>query len=311
LRGEFLQTLAELAEKDPRIVLLTGDLGYMAIEPFAETFPDRFFNMGVAEQNMVGVATGLAEAGFIPFAYSIVTFAALRPYEFIRNGPILHQLPVRIVGVGGGFEYGHAGPTHHGLEDVALMRAQPGLTVVAPADHEQARNAILKTWDLPGPIYYRIGKDDKTIVPGLGGRFELGRAQVIYEGRDLLIIAMGSVANEAAAAARALAERGIQCTLIIVASLNPAPVDELAQALSRFRVALTVEAHYINGGVGSLVSEIVAEHGLGCKVVRCGVRTTPSGVSGSQAFLHHAHGISSEALIEAALRELQAREVMR
>src|SRR3954447_23056573 len=132
MRGAFANTITELAERDPRVVLLTGDLGYMALEPFSDRFPERFFNIGVAEQNMVGVATGLAEAGFIPFVYSIVTFASLRPYEFIRNGPILHQLPVRIVGIGGGGEYGTAGPTHHGLEDVGIMRIQPGITVIAP-----------------------------------------------------------------------------------------------------------------------------------------------------------------------------------
>src|SRR5919107_1896887 len=104
MRAAFAATLTELAERDERILLLTGDLGFMALEPFSRRFPDRFFNVGVAEQNMVGLATGLAEAGFIPFVYSIVTFASLRPYEFIRNGPILHQLPVRIVGIGGGFE---------------------------------------------------------------------------------------------------------------------------------------------------------------------------------------------------------------
>src|SRR4051812_22287055 len=118
MRAAFLRTLTELAARDERIVLLTGDLGFAAIEPFKDTFPERFFNVGVAEQNMIGIATGLAEAGFLPFAYSIATFAVLRPFEFIRNGPIMHDLPVRIVGVGGGFEYGHAGPTHHALEDV-------------------------------------------------------------------------------------------------------------------------------------------------------------------------------------------------
>ena len=127
MRGAFVRTLMGLAERDPRILLLTGDLGYTVLEPFAERFPDRFFNVGVAEQNMVGLATGLAGAGFIPFVYSIVTFASLRAYEFIRNGPILHHLPVRIVGVGGGFEYGTAGATHHGLEDVGVMRIQPVL----------------------------------------------------------------------------------------------------------------------------------------------------------------------------------------
>src|SRR6478672_10951046 len=135
MRAAFARTLTELAERDPRVLLLTGDLGYMALEPFADAHPERFFNVGVAEQNMVGIATGLAEAGFVPFVYSITTFATLRPYEFIRNAPVLHDLPVRIAGVGGGFEYGHAGHTHHGLEDVGVTRLQPGLTVVAPADH--------------------------------------------------------------------------------------------------------------------------------------------------------------------------------
>src|SRR5215813_9108674 len=129
MRGAFVRTLAEIAAGDDRILLLTGDLGYMALEPFSERFPERFLNVGVAEQNMVGTATGLAEAGFIPFVYSIVTFATLRPYEFIRNGPILHRLPVRIVGVGGGMEYGHNGLSHYGLEDIAVMRAQPGISI--------------------------------------------------------------------------------------------------------------------------------------------------------------------------------------
>src|SRR5262249_47021604 len=177
VRGAFARTLAELASQDQRILLLTGDLGFMALEPFADRFPSRFFNVGVAEQNMVGMATGLAEAGYIPFVYSIATFATLRPYEFIRNGPILHQLPVRIVGMGGGFEYGSAGSTHHGLDDIGVMRVQPGIAIIAPADHVQARNAVLATWRLPGPIYYRLGKDDHTEVPGLEGGFELGRAQ--------------------------------------------------------------------------------------------------------------------------------------
>src|SRR5437016_536413 len=123
MRGAFLRKLVEVANGDPRVLLLTGDLGFAAVEPFAETFPHRFFNMGVAEQNMLGVATGLAEAGFLPFVYSIAPFATRRPYEFICNGPVHHKLPVRIVGVGAGFEYGHAGPTHHAIDDVAIMRA--------------------------------------------------------------------------------------------------------------------------------------------------------------------------------------------
>ena len=307
MRGAFTKTLVELAEREPRILLLTGDLGYTVLEPFAERFPNRFFNVGVAEQNLVGVATGLAEAGFLPFCYSIATFISLRPYEFIRNGPILQRLPVRIVGVGGGFEYGPAGATHYALEDVGIMRLQPGLTVIAPADHEQARTAVLATWERPGPIYYRLGKDDRTAVTGLGGRFELGRIQLIREGTHLLIITMGSISSEVASAAATLADRGISCTVAVVASVNPAPVEDLAALLARFPLALTVEAHYVSGAVGSLVSEVVAERGLGCRVVRCGVRTTPGATSGSQGYLNHLHGLSSNALVQTALKELEAQ----
>jgi len=304
MRKAFTRTLVELAEADPRIMLLTGDLGYMALEPFSDRFPDRFVNAGVAEQNMVGVATGLAEAGFIPFVYSIVTFASLRPYEFIRNGPVLHQLPVRIVGVGGGFEYGPQGTTHHGLEDLAVMRVQPGMTVVATADHRQHATALRATWNLPGPVYYRIGKDDTTEIPGLDGRFQLGRAELVRAGRDVCLVATGSVAAEAAAAAELLAGRGVDAGCLIVACLQPAPADDIAAALANVRVALTVEAHYANGGLGSLVAEVVAERGIGCRLRRCAVRATPDGVSGSQRYMHQAHGLSREALVETALEAL-------
>jgi transketolase len=315
VRKTFARTLAELAGNDPRIFLLTGDLGFSALEEFSERFPERFLNMGVAEQNMIGVATGLAEDGFLPFCYSISTFASMRPYEFIRNGPIHHQLPVRIVGVGGGFEYGNAGVTHFALEDLGLMRLQPGLTLIAPADHQQTRTALLATWDLPGPVYYRIGKDDETTVPGLNGRFQLGRAHTITAGDDLLMIALGSIANEAVAADATLRRQGIHATVMIVSSLNPAPLQDLTKALTRFDVALTVEAHYICGGIGSLVAEVIAEQGLDCRLARCGVNRQPDGLTGSQRYLEHAHGLSSEALVEAATAAVQSsarsREVVR
>ena len=304
MRGAFAQAITELAEEDSRILLLTGDLGYMALEVFADRFPDRFINVGVAEQNMVGLATGLAEAGFVPFVYSIATFASLRPYEFIRNGPVLHHLPVRIVGVGGGFEYGHAGPTHHGLEDLAVMRVQPGITVIAPADHQQARNAVRASWDLPGPVYYRLGKDDKTTIPGLEGRFELGRAHLIGDGQDLLIISSGSVTMEAIGAAERLSWHGVHCSVMVLSSITPAPLEDLSDALARFPIAISVEAHYLAGGIGSLVAETIAERALDCRLIRCAVRTGPDGVSGSQDYLHKVHGLSSGSIVELALRNL-------
>jgi len=304
LRAAFIETLVELGERDRRILFLTGDLGFMAIEPWVNRFPDRFFNVGVAEQNMVGIATGLAEAGYIPFVYSIATFASLRPFEFIRNGPILHRLPVRIVGVGGGFEYGSAGTTHHALEDLGVMRTQPGLTVIAPADSQQTRTAMRRTWDLPGPIYYRIGKDDRTTIRGLNGDFVLGRASVIRRGKDLVFVTSGSVAAEVAEAAELLAARGIQCTVIVVASVNPAPISDLVDELSRFSRVITVEAHYVNGGIGSMVAEVIAEHGIPCRLERCGVRRGPDGRAGSQRYLYQQHGIDRASLVETAVTML-------
>jgi transketolase len=307
VRAAFARTLAEVGEYDPRVLLLTADLGFMALEPFSDRVPNQFLNVGVAEQNMVGLATGLADAGFIPFLYSIATFASLRPYEFIRNGPVQQRLPVRVVGVGGGFEYGTAGISHHGLEDVAVMRVQPGLTVIAPADHEQARRALLATWDLAGPIYYRLGKDDRTVVPGLGGRFELGRATIVREGPDVLLISMGAIAAEVAGAAELLAESGVGATVAVISSLNPTPETDLLELLRHFSVAITIEAHYVSGGLGSVVSELLAENGTNCRLVRCGVRGVGDGRSGSQEYLQRLHGLDSQALAQTAMRALQPR----
>ena len=297
MRAAFCRTLVDLAANDPRIVLLTGDLGFTVLEPFVERFPDRFYNVGVAEQDMIGIATGLAEAGYIPYVYSIATFAALRPYEFIRNGPVLHQLPVRIAGIGGGFEYGHAGATHHGLEDIGVLRLQPGLTLVCPADWRQAAHAIVATSTLPGPVYYRLGKDDRTVVPGLDGRFRLGGLEIVRRGEDLLMVSAGAITADASAAARALAAGGIATTLAVVSSFNPSPDDDLARLLDRFALVTTIEAHYVTGGLGSLVAEIVAERGLRCRLVRVAVRDMPRGVSGSQAYLQELHGISSASIV--------------
>jgi transketolase len=199
--------------------------------------------------------------------------------------------------------------SHYGLEDIAVMRTQPGITVIAPADAGQTRGAVAATWNLPGPIYYRLGKDDKAVVPGLDGRFELGKVQHLRQGSDLLMIAMGSVATEAAAAAQELASREVSCSLVIVASVSPAPVDELAGLLARHPVALTVEAHYRVGGVGSLVAEVIAERDLRCHLVRCGVGSLQNGITGSQRYLHQLYGLSAEKLVEAGMAAVRRNKL--
>jgi transketolase len=297
MRTEFVEALVAEADFDERILLLTGDLGFNALEPFARCFPNRFFNVGVAEQNMAGISTGLAEAGFVPFLYSIATFASMRPYEFIRNGPIFHELPVRVVGMGGGLDYGTNGLTHYALEDVALMRTQPELTVLVPADGDQARAAVRATRMIGGPLYLRLEKGGPP-VPGLGGRFELGRAQVIGAGDDVALIAMGGIAHEAVKAAELLAEQGVAATVVVVSTLHPAPIADLVGVLRRVRLALTLEAHYLAGGVGSLVCEVVAEHDIDCRVVRCGVSRVPRGETGSRASLYELHGLSGQRIAE-------------
>jgi transketolase len=303
MRRAFTDALVEVGERDDSVALLTGDLGFSVLEPFAERFPSRFINAGVAERNMVGLATGMAANGMRPYAYSIATFASMCAYEFLRNGAVLHDLPVRLVGVGGGVDYGHNGPTHYAMEDVAMMRAQPGLAVVAPADPEQAKSATLATADLPGPLYLRLGKSE-TPVAGLDGRFELGRASLIGSGGDVAIVTYGGIAVEAVKAAELLAADGVDATIAVAASLSPPPLDDLANLLDTVDLAIGLESHYREGGVGSLLCELVAERGIDCRVLRLGFEEMP-GPPGSAEFLLERHGLDAAGVARSAIAALE------
>jgi len=291
-----VRALSDLARQDERVVLLTGDLGFMALEPFRDEFPERFYNVGVAEQNMVGVATGLADGGYRPFCYSIVPFAAFRPYEIIRDGPVLHGLPVTIVGMGGGFEYGTAGPTHYGIEDVGVMRLLQDMAVIAPADPDQAASAVAALASWSGPAYLRLGKNDRVNVPGLDGRFAFGRTQQVLHGDDIVIFVMGGIAESVVAAADQLRAGGISAAVVVVASVWPQPTEDIAAMLATHRRVATVEAHVKNGGVGSLVAEVIAESGADCRLLRIAVEAPYGGPGGSEDFLHELHGLSTAAV---------------
>lgn len=299
MRRAFVSRLADLAEDDHRIVLLTADLGFGVMEQFAERHPDRFYNVGVAEQNMIGMATGLAESGYLPFVYSIATFAVLRPYEFIRNGPALHQLPVRIVGTGAGVEYGHNGVTHFGLEDVAVLRALPELDIVAPADARQSAAALERTWDLPGPVYYRLGKREDVEVPGLEGRFSLSGVDLVAGPGvgGTLVLALGNAGLSAVEGReRAIAgDQSINCSVAVVSRIHAGSGVVLAELMRHFDRVVTVEAHGRNGGLGSLAAEVIAEQVPGVRLVRLAVDGLPT-QTGSQAYMEAQLGIDSSAV---------------
>lgn len=299
MRNDFIDALVEIAEKDDRVVLLTADLGYTVLERFSNRFPERFFNVGAAEQHMLGMATGMTAAGYIPFVYSMTTFVTMRSFEFIRNGASLHQLPVRIIGVGGGFDYGHAGPTHHGLEDVALMRSLQGVSIFTPLSNQHAKEVLHATWKMDGPVYYRISKDQINLPEGNSPSVNMGGLHCIREGLDALILGLGRCSLDALAAADQLKEQGIYAAVYGAYSISPSPCDALVKTLKDMRTCVVVEDHSINGGLGSLVAEVIAENGLNCRLVRFGAQGVPDKTCGDMKTLKDRNNITSQSITEA------------
>jgi transketolase len=296
MRKVFIDTLCRIAAEDERVMLLTTDLGWSVLEPFADAFPKRFINLGVAEQNMLGVATGLALEGYVPFAYSIATFASMRCYEQFRDGPVLHRLPVRLVGIGGGFAYGHAGPTHHALEDLVLARSQPGVTVLAPADGAQTRSVIKATRRIPGPVYLRIDKTEFPDIPDLRGRFALARPELVRRGNSLLYLTTGSIVHEVLKTAEILETEGMSASVAHLAHLSYSARWPLRKLLSDYDVVVTVEEGTVAGGLGSLVAETIAEHALGCRLSMQGVKEPFLAACGSSEYMRQQHRLDSHSL---------------
>jgi transketolase len=309
MRTALIEMLVKLAEADERMMLLTADLGWSIVEPFARAYPQRFVNVGVAEQNMLGIATGLAQVGYVPYVYSIATFSSMRCYEQLRNGPVLQRLPVRVLGIGGGYAYGHAGPTHHALEDLALARAQPELTVVAPADRPQLCTVLEALQCLPGPAYLRIAKSSPPSVPGLHGRFAWHTPEVVRRGQSMLLLTTGEIAHQAVAAAEILVQDGLAPAVAVLAHLSFRPEQKLTTLLSRFPVVFAVEEAYVTGGLGSLAAEAIAEGGLRTQLVRCGV-TGPSEYSGSEEYLRSQSGLTAGRLAEQVRERLCRRRLI-
>jgi transketolase len=309
MRTELIRTLTELASEDERIILVTGDLGWGTVERFARRFPDRFLNVGVAEQNMAGLATGLARDGMIPYLYSIATFSTMRCYEQFRNGAVLHNLPVRLIGIGGGFSYGHAGPTHYALEDLSILRTQPAVSVIAPADSSQTRSALRALADHPGPVYFRIDKNERPDLPGLSGRFTLGRPEPIHTGLDVLLLATGSVAYDVLKAADQLAMAGLSAGLAVMAHLPFEPTAELIGLLADYPAVVAIEEGSTAGGLGSLAAEAIARGGLRCRLVSLGVARPLPPLTGSTTYMRRLVGLAPESIVKEATALIRKRAV--
>jgi transketolase len=259
MRTTFIETLCELAGRDERIWLLTGDLGYSVLERFAARFPDRYLNVGVAEQNMAGIAAGLARCSKIPFIYSIANFPTLRCLEQIRNDICYHEGNVKIVAVGGGYAYGAQGYTHHGIEDLAILRALPNMTVVAPGDPVETRLATRAIAAHEGPCYMRLGKANEPVVHAEEPDFQLGRALLLRDGSDVTLISTGGLLQHTVATAERLADAGITARVLSMPTLKPLDTAAILRAARTTRAMVTVEEHSITGGLGSAVAEVLAE----------------------------------------------------
>ena len=311
MRTAFIKELFELAKQDERIVLIVGDLGFGVVTPFIEQLPRQFLNAGVAEQNMTAMAAGMALSGKIAFTYSIANFPTMRCLEHVRNDVCYHHANVKIVSVGGGFTYGAMGATHHALEDLAVMRAMPGLMVVAPGDPVEARAATRAVTAYPGPCYLRLGKAGEPVVHQTAIEFALGKAIRMRDGRDATLISIGGILQNTVRAAERLAKEGIETRVLSMHTLKPLDTEAVLAAARETRAIFTVEEHSILGGLGSAVAELLAE-AEGPKVVfkRIGVPPGFSPHIGSQEYMQECHGLTDEGIaksVAGVLRTVAAR----
>jgi transketolase len=259
MRTAFFKTLEELAEKDPRITFITGDLGFSVVETYARRFPNQFLNAGVAEANMTGVAVGLALSGKIVFTYSIGNFPTLRCLEQIRNDACYHRANVNVVSVGGGLSYGALGSSHHATEDLAIFRVLPEMTVVAPSDPVESALATRAIVQHPGPCFLRLGKAGEPRLHDPAVPFTLGKSIRIRDGAGLTLIGTGPIVGTCLQAADQLAQKGVSTRVISMHTLKPLDREAVLLAARETSAILTVEEHSEIGGLGGAVAEVLAQ----------------------------------------------------
>lgn len=285
MRKTFVDTLVELARIDNRVFLVTADMGYSVLEPFIKEFPDRYINTGIAEQNTVGVAAGLALSGYIVYAYSIVPFITMRCYEQARIDVAYMNTKVRLVGVGAGFEYGAAGATHHATEDIAVMRSLPNMTVCCPGDNLEAKEIMQQSLIYPGPMYIRIGKNKDAFYHNPETRINIGKAAILEEGEDIAIITTSNMLGQGKKFCEDLKAQGRKPYLISMHTIKPFDTEMVLNLVNKGVEIVTLEEHSIINGLGSAVAEVIAESGKAVKFRRMGIPDTFSHYIGNQDFL--------------------------
>jgi len=292
MRRTFINTLIEQAEKNDKIFLISPDIGYSVLEGFKEKFPDRFLNVGIAEQNAVSIAAGLALVGYIPYVYTIMPFMVMRPYEQIRIDIAYMNTNVRIIGVGAGFSYGSAGATHHSLEDIALMRVLPGMTVICPGDPWEVEQAIKESVSYKGPMYFRLGKQGEPILSNRNSNFKIGKASEIIKGVDLYLLSTSNSLEIACQISKKLLKNNLSCNVTSFHTIKPFDYEYLSEILLTGKPIFTIEEHYKAGGFGSIVSEIISESRFNPKFKMFCIEDRFSHYVGSHDYLRNNFGFN-------------------
>ena len=299
MRKAFNKVLLDIAAKRDNVFMILADIGYGEIEPFAENFPDRFINCGVAEQNMTGVACGVAMEGNTAITYSIANFPTLRCLEQIRNDVCYHNADVKIVIIGGGLAYGPLGISHHSTEDLAIMRALPNMVCLAPCDIPEAIAATKAMMEYKGPVYFRCGyKGELDIHEKPIENFQFGKAIEVLPGKDVTLFFTGTIGYNAKLAALEAAKMNISVRLVSMPCIKPIDKDAIINAAKETGAILTVEEHQLSGGFGSAVAEVLAEANIPCRFKRMGLNDVNVSKIGSQDWLRDEYNLGVKDIVD-------------
>lgn len=289
MRKTFINTLIELARCDENIILITPDMGFAVLEPFFEEFPDRSFNCGIAEQNAVSLAAGMALMGKKPYVYTIIPFLTGRAYEQVKLDVAYMNTNVKLIGIGAGFTYGSAGATHHAIEDIAIMRSLPNMTICCPGDNNEAEQIIRESVQISTPVYIRIGRHNRGILDN--NIIKIGKASVIEKGEDIAVITTSNMLPDGYDYCSELKHKGKKPYFISMHTIKPLDKECIIELIDKNIEIHTLEEHNIIGGLGSAVAEVIAESGKGIKFKRIGIPDTFSHHIGSQKYLKQQYGL--------------------